>query len=720
MHNHSLDHSEITCTTVFDLKATLPAAGCCDGPSCYKELNSLCTLPAVECCANFPPNTGDLDLGVTLPAAACCVQSPRNDYLNPRANLSAAEGYDGPSPTTINLELGATLPAAECCGTPHEINSNSHDLGSHNTHYNISDPLPDYGLPGFSFEGARGNSYLPTNYIPDLHTLQVWDREHPRHCIGGLLSQMNLESWSHELTYENDAPLRNYLFYGIKDGFTIVDPNANVPSYDSPNYVSSTSGPAFQFVNNLLHTELSEGKYIMTQTIPHCIHALGAIPKPDGKYRPITDCRRPLGLSINNYMDLTCETFSYNSVDDVCSLLQKGCYMATVDISAAYRSISINPKQWTYQGVRWNFEGTDSLMLDTRICFGGKNSPYLFTQINNFITRCMARRGFPNVINYLDDFMVFGDTWEECQLAELTLINLLISLGFEISWKKTTSPTQRCVYLGILFDSNNMEISLPSYKLSKLHHELAFFANRDRATKRQLQRLCGILAHCAKVVRAGRTFSRRIIDLLCSLPEGNPRIHLSKEFKLDLLWWTDFSQMFNGTACVIDDNYGLGPTIFSDSSLTGYGYVVGPYWQAGYFSSDVYPVAYDRVDPDHSHWLNYPCSSDNINVLELIPLLLAARRFGQSWGNQKVLCFSDNTQVVSCVNKGTSINCFSMEMLREIFWSSAVNNFHITSRHISGIDNYLPDLLSRISTHNDINCVLSFPLCCSGYADAGP
>ena len=66
---------------------------------------------------------------------------------------------------------------------------------------------------------------------------------------------MNIESWSHELAYENDAPLSNYLFYGIKDSFIIVGPEADVPSYDSPNYISSTSGPAFDFVDNMLYSK---------------------------------------------------------------------------------------------------------------------------------------------------------------------------------------------------------------------------------------------------------------------------------------------------------------------------------------------------------------------------------------------------------------------------------------------------------------------------------
>ena len=81
-----------------------------------------------------------------------------------------------------------------------------------------------------------------------------------------------------------------------------------------------------------------------------------------------------------------------------------------------------------------------------------------------------------------------------------------------------------------------MEISLPHDKLVKLHTKIQFFEGRSKASKRQLQQLCGILSHCSKVVRGGRIFSRRVIDLLKGLIEGNPCVRLKDEFKADLLW----------------------------------------------------------------------------------------------------------------------------------------------------------------------------------------
>ena len=58
-----------------------------------------------------------------------------------------------------------------------------------------------------------------------------------RHHVGGLTSQMCLASWEHELAFESDVHLRDYIYYGVRDGFIIVDLDASVPTYHCPIYV---------------------------------------------------------------------------------------------------------------------------------------------------------------------------------------------------------------------------------------------------------------------------------------------------------------------------------------------------------------------------------------------------------------------------------------------------------------------------------------------------
>lgn len=177
-------------------------------------------------------------------------------------------------------------------------------------------------------------------------------------------------------------------------GFSIVD-DVDISIVFCSNYKSATQGDAKVIFDNLFYQELDEFKYVKTDVVPHCVHAIGAV--------PITDCRRPLGVSINNFMDLTYNYFKFQTLDDVCNRLQPNMFMARY----CFRSVSVNKDHGKYQGVCWKFSIQQNLQctLDTRLCFGLRRAPYIFSVISDSV----ARRGFHNVFSYLDDFLFLGD-----------------------------------------------------------------------------------------------------------------------------------------------------------------------------------------------------------------------------------------------------------------------------------------------------------------------
>lgn len=82
------------------------------------------------------------------------------------------------------------------------------------------------------------------------------------------------------------------LFCGLTDGFDIVDTD-NIPEYDCCNYNSKLQPEYKEKMDRIISSELANGMLSEVTDIPHCVHALGAVPKPDGGMRPITDCSRP-------------------------------------------------------------------------------------------------------------------------------------------------------------------------------------------------------------------------------------------------------------------------------------------------------------------------------------------------------------------------------------------------------------------------------------------
>ena len=183
----------------------------------------------------------------------------------------------------------------------------------------------------------------------------------------------------------------------------------------------------------------------------------------------------------------------------------------------------------------------------------------------------MARCGFRAVVNYLDDFLIIGSTKEECRRGLVTLINLLHYLGFNVSWRKVVSPTQRITFLGIELDSSTMSLRLPEDKLNRLIDLVNTSSHKASASKRQLQSLAGSLNFACQVVHGGRTFLRRVIDCLNKLNHSSHRCRLATDFRAEVSWWKEFRVTLNGRRMMLDFHQPV--YIQTDASFHGFGAV---------------------------------------------------------------------------------------------------------------------------------------------------
>ena len=270
-------------------------------------------------------------------------------------------------------------------------------------------------------------------------------------------------------------------------------------------------------------------------------------------------------------------------------------------------------------------------------------------------------------------------------------------------------------YLGIELDSIKMELRLPDKKVTKLKSMIEHYEIVEKATKRELQVLAGHLAHASTVVRGGRTFSRRLLNLVKYLPDSSRSIVLPTWFRPDLTWWKNLMGIFNGSSTIIRSQATLEGHISTDSSMTGFGGVWSGDWFLGTWDQDL--CGRDQTVPNHHKEMppNGDTSLMNINILELWPVLVAARRWGPYWSGHKVCFITDNTQVLHMINTGRSSSVACMQWIRELFWMSFIFNFHAVSRHIGTKDNVLPHYLSRCYDDRNIATVpssLTSHLCC--------
>ena len=281
-------------------------------------------------------------------------------------------------------------------------------------------------------------------------------------------------------------------------------------------------------------------------------------------------------------MNSTFESFSYNSVDSAVQILCPADYMSVVDISAAYRSVSVHAAHVQFQGFCWDLGQGEETFRDNRLCFRLRCAPNIFNSLSVFVVKVANHLGAKRVVNYLDDFLIMADSEQACLSDRNIVTGVLSLLGFDISLKKVTAPAQVSVFLGITIDSVNMELSLPVAKVEKLKLCINTLVAKGTASKKELECVGSLVSHCSYVVRGGRTFSRRIFDLSACYSREAKAIPLGESILADFAWWKSFCECFNGRACILKD---LHPVpMNSDSSFTGFGAWMGLDWLVGCWS----------------------------------------------------------------------------------------------------------------------------------------
>ena len=456
--------------------------------------------------------------------------------------------------------------------------------------------------------------------------------------------------WEHELQDDSD---RLYLMDGIKNGFKISDLHDNdysrVKKVESDNHKSTKLHK--ELIDKELCKQLNDGHYMITSKPPLVISPLGAIPKDDGTIRLIHDGSRPLGDAMNDYTTL--HAVRYQTLEDAYTLAKPGYFLAKVDLKSAYRSVPIHPSDYCLTGLKWHFKNDSkpTYMYDARLPFGARNGCSIFHRLTQSVRRMMAKRGFPNIIVYLDNFLIISKSYSECLEAQHVLLGLLIKLGFLISWKKVLGPMCKLPFLGIMIDTTSCTLSLEEAKVSALKMKLTLFQEKKRASKRQLQSLAGSLNWACQAVRGGRFFLRRVIDVINRLKAPAHKARLGVSFQEDVNWWLRYLSVFNGVVFyrVADIRY----TVHTDACDIGGGAFCGGDWCYMNWNVDL-GQTYHRL---------------HINYKEILSIFMAVHRWAPRWRNSDVVVLTDNVVAKAVINRGHCKSKLVMSLLRQLFWT---------------------------------------------------
>ena len=172
-------------------------------------------------------------------------------------------------------------------------------------------------------------------------------------------------------------------------------------------------------------------------------------------------------------------------------------------------------------------------------------------------------------MHYLDDFLLIGPASSPICHRNLDIFTQACAdLGMPLAAERTEGPSTQLTFLGILLDTNCMEICLPNNKLQRIRTELASWLQKESATKREILSLVGLLQHATKVVQSGRTFVARMYQSAAKLKKLRYFTRLTQSFRSDLYWWHTFIVNWNGL-CILrkpDHTNHVNFRVFTDAS----------------------------------------------------------------------------------------------------------------------------------------------------------
>ena len=494
----------------------------------------------------------------------------------------------------------------------------------------------------------------------------------------GVLVSIDASRLSALLQSYPDRQLVRHIIEGFSSGFSIGVEGEVGPGTTQNNY---SALQRYQEVSKAIKKELLAGTISGPYHKPpfsefHC-SPVTAADKPDGSARLILDMSSPRGDALNERIDKEQFTCHYSLFDNAVNMIRRvgpRAVLAKLDVKNAFRLCPVKPCEWHLLGFKWD----GAFYFYVALPYGSRSSPAIFNDFANLL--CWLFQYVCQIVwvdHYLDDYLFAEQSVQACEEALQAAQGLCAYLNIPLATEKVVGPTTCLTYLGIEIDTVDFTLRLPHDKYHKLLTMLEGWGARTVCTKRELLSLIGVLSFACKVIKPGRTFLRRLIDLSTTGSHLSSRVSLDSEARLDIQWWQKFLPQWNGRerihpASVCSATWGL----YTDASSVGMGGVYYNRW----FSCE-WPV--EMV-------------GKHINVLELFAIAAAIFVWGDKWGEQDVVIYTDNKPITDIWCTGSTKNRDMMCILRHLFYFLVQRNINVRLEHVYGYTNKRADHLSRL------------------------
>ena len=154
----------------------------------------------------------------------------------------------------------------------------------------------------------------------------------------------------------------------------------------------------------------------------------------------------------------------------------KGAKLVKVDIKSAFRLLPVHPDDFNLLGMYFG----GMYYVDKALPFGLSISCSLFETFSRFVEWCArVATNNPLIIHYLDDFCGCATEESEAQDTLTTILHVFSDIGIPVANEKVEGPSSCLKFLGLVFDTERMQVRIPEDKLRDLKkHRCAISGDR--------------------------------------------------------------------------------------------------------------------------------------------------------------------------------------------------------------------------------------------------
>ena len=438
---------------------------------------------------------------------------------------------------------------------------------------------------------------------------------------------------------------------------------------------------------------LYEGAIIEVNSSPgQFLSHIFPVPKrTPGEFRIIFDLSE-----LNLFIRKT--TFRMDSFFSIMSLISKGDFFTSVDLTDAYHAIAMHPLFTRFL----TFVFLNTLYQFTCLPQGLTSAPRIFTKVIKAVLSYL--RSFAiKIAAWLDDFLLAAKSADLVKEHTSFTLSTLQELGFVPNFEKSQLvPVQRIQHVGLVWDSVAFTVSIPEDKILAIQSK----CQEALSSKVKLRFLSSILGSleffrwgCPIAVLHFRALQRNVNYFLARNLSYDFKVSPSEEARKDLDWWASCGPSLPPRSL---SPFSEDITLFSDASNSG--------WGAWYSNHSVY-----------GSW-SLAESKEHINIRELKSVLFSFLSLFRTTFSCSILIRSDNSTVVSYINKQGGTSCRILCDLALDLWKFCLSrDINISALHIAGELNIRADKLSRLkltdhdyslssSMFSSLSNAISFPL----------